>query len=230
MEAEAKRKEKQKQEAELSANLAAKERQKAIADSTQKARLKNQQDSIARIIENDLKKSKEVDENRKRELIKDKHRQDSLLLAETSLKQKAEDDRLQKSAYEKLRLDSIANVQRLQKEKAEQERQSRALAEIEAKKRMLAKANKVEEKVAPLPKTAPIPKIRDSDYREGVTDETINESNRIIYRTVVKKEGSTFNYQKIVYGWGGIFYFKNENSITEISFEQDIKNAKREEK
>ena len=126
---------------------------------------------------------------------------------------------------------AIADAKLLQDKKAqndkeEQERKAKLLAEIEAKKQMLAKANSVEEKSKPLPKTAPIPKIVDSDYREGVTEETITETNRVIYRTVIKKEGLAFNYQKIVYSWGGIFYFKNENSITEISFNQDINNAK----
>ena len=32
--------------------------------------------------------------------------------------------------------------------------------------------------------------------------------DHVIYRTVVKKDGITSNYQKIVYTWGGIFYFK----------------------
>ena len=113
-----------------------------------------------------------------------------------------------------------------QNDKVEQERKAKLLAEIEAKKQMLAKANSVEEKSKPLPKTAPIPKIVDSDYRDGVTEETITEANRVIYRTVIKKEGLAFNYQKIVYSWGGIFYFRNESSVTEISFNQDINNAK----
>ena len=77
---------------------------------------------------------------------------------------------------------------------------------------------------------AAIPKIRDSDYKEGVTDETVNETNRVIYRTVVKKDGNAFNYQKIAYTWGGVFYFKNDNSITQILFEQELKNARSEMK
>ncbi len=249
LEAEAKQKEKQKQEAELAANMAAKERQKVIADSTQKAQAnaKALADSKAKEESDRLEAAAKLKEKQKQEAelasnlaAKEKQKAiaDSTQKAQANAKAladgkaKEESDRLEAEAKlkEKQKQDSVANVQRLQKEKAEQERQTKALAEIEAKKLMLAKANKVEEKVAPLPKTAPIPKIRDSDYREGVTDETINESNRIIYRTVVKKEGSTFNYQKIVYGWGGIFYFKNENSITEISFDQDIKNAKGEVK
>jgi hypothetical protein len=71
-----------------------------------------------------------------------------------------------------------------------------------------------------------VPKILSSDYKEGITEETVKESNRTIQRVVVKMDGSATNYQKIVYNWGGIFYFKNEGSITQSTFEQDIKNAK----
>ena len=240
LDAEIKLKEKQKLDAELASTLVAKERQKAISDSTQKAladaklknsledqaRLKKRQDSLSIVKENELKKSKEAEENRKQALITEKARQDSLMNANESKRQKEEAERQQKLAYEKNKQDSLVNAQRLQKEKAEQERNARALAEIETKKQILAKSNATEGKAAPIPKTAPIPKIIDSDYRDGITEETLTEATRVIYRTVVKKEGSTFNYQKIVYGWGGIFYFKNENSITEISFNQEISNAK----
>jgi hypothetical protein len=39
-------------------------------------------------------------------------------------------------------------------------------------------------------------------------------------------QGTAYNYQKIVYNWGGVFYFKNELSMTEITFDQEIKNAR----
>ncbi len=231
-----------RQDSIAAANEAAKARQKAIADSTQKtladanaknslkeqARIKKQQDSLALAKENEIKKSKETEENRRLAAIRDKARQDSLALADATQRQKAEAERLQKNVNEKAKQDSLSIVQRAREEKEEQERKAKVQAEIEAKKQMLAKANKVEEKASPIPKVVtPVPKIRDSDYREGVTEETVNEITRVIYRTVVKKDGAAYNYQKIVYNWGGIFYFKNENIITEISFEQDIKNAKK---
>ena len=232
---------KARQDSIAAANEAAKARQKAIADSTQKvladanaknslkeqARIKKQQDSLALAKENEIKMLKEAEEKRRQSALRDKASQDSLVLADATQRQKAEAERLKKNANEKAKQDSLAVVQRARDEKEEQERKAKVQAEIEAKKQMLAKANKVEEKAPPIPKVvAPVPKIRDSDYREGVTEETVNETTRVIYRTVVKKDGAAYNYQKIVYNWGGIFYFKNENIITEISFEQDIKNAK----
>src|SRR4029079_7778676 len=109
------------------------------------------------------------------------------------------------------------------------EKNAKVLAEIEAQKKMLGKTNKADTKPAqspPAKTVAAVPKIIDSDYQEGVTDETVKETNRTIYRTVVKKDGTAYNYQKIVYSWGGVFYFKNETSMTELLFEQELKLAK----
>ncbi len=252
LEAEAKLKEKQKQEAELAASLAAKAKQKAIDDSTQKAQAdakaladaKAKEDKDRLESEAKLKEKQRLEAEQAASLAaKEKAQAEAKALSEA--KAKEEKDRLEAEAKlkEKQRLEAeqlagiaakekaIADAKLLQDKKAqndkvEQERKAKLLAEIEAKKQMLAKANSVEEKSKPLPKTAPIPKIVDSDYRDGVTEETITEANRVIYRTVIKKEGLAFNYQKIVYSWGGIFYFRNESSVTEISFNQDINNAK----
>jgi multidrug efflux pump subunit AcrA (membrane-fusion protein) len=159
----------------------------------------------------------------------EKARLDSLALADNLAKQKEETDRQQKLTEEREKQDSIRNAQKALLEQEEAARKAKILADIEAQKAMLGKANTVEEKVAvETPKVAAIPKIRDSDYKEGITEETVNELNRTIYRTVIKKDGTAFNYQKIVYTWGGIFYFKNDNSMTEILFDQEIKNARAE--
>ena len=243
LEAEEKRLQKEKLDKKIADNIAVQERQKVIADSTQKAladanaknalaeqiRIKRQQDSLASVKEQELKKSKEEEEIRRQQALLNKARQDSTARANAEQKQKAEEDRQRKIAEDKAKQEALAIQQREQALKDEADRKAKVLAEIEAKKKLLSKSNTVEGNTTPPPKTvAPVPKIRDSDYREGVTDETINESNRIIYRTVVKKDGTAFNYQKIAYNWGGVFYFKNDVSITESSFNQDIKNAKNE--
>jgi len=114
-------------------------------------------------------------------------------------------------------------------EKEENDRKAKMLAEIEAKKQLLNKASAQDttKKSSTAGKTTTsVPKIVDSDYRDGVTEETVTESNRTIYRTVVKKDGAATNYQKIVYNWGGVFFFRNDNNITQTTFDQDIKQAK----
>ncbi|MBK7572291.1 MAG: hypothetical protein IPI10_11970 [Bacteroidetes bacterium] len=173
---------------------------------------------------------------RQAEALKEKNRNDSLAAvalaqqkAEAGAKQKAEADAKAAAALaEKNRLDSISAANKAAQEKESADRQAKAYAEIEAKKKLLAKtANKTDEKPATA-SSAPVPKIIESDYKEGVTDETIKENNRTIYRTVVKKDGSALNYQKVVYNWGGVFYFKNDNSMTELTFQQELKNYRAE--
>lgn len=223
-----------------------KARETEIADSTSKAvaaakfkaeelereRLKKQADSLALLQEQKLQKDKEAEEARRLLAQKEKAKQDSLTQASIAEKEKIEKQKLEKIAFEKNRQDSINAAQRALVEKEEAEHKAKVLAEIEEKKKLLSSTNTnpVKETPPPAKVVAAIPKIRDSDYKEGVTDETVNETNRVIYRTVVKKDGNAFNYQKIAYTWGGVFYFKNDNSITQILFEQELKNARSEMK
>ena len=73
---------------------------KAKNDLEQQARLKRQQDSLALARENEIKKSKETEENRRLAAIRDKARQDSLALADATQRQKAEAERLEKEKAE----------------------------------------------------------------------------------------------------------------------------------
>ncbi|MFN8142923.1 MAG: hypothetical protein U0073_00760 [Bacteroidia bacterium] len=228
---------------------------KAVADAKARliqetaAREKAKQDSISRaqLAEAQAKadadrKQKEAEENKRLLAAQEKAKQDSTAKAEADrlknealaksqaeneAKAKAEEERIRKQNEEKNRQDSIATAQRLKAEKDEQDRRAKALAEIEAKKQLLSKTNAAnDDKSKAPPKPAAVPKIKDSDYHEGITEETVNESSRTIYRTVVKIDGTAINYQKIVYNWGGVFYFKNESNLTQSLFDQEIKNAK----
>ncbi len=188
------------------------------------------------------KQKKEDEENRRLASAQEKARQDSLAKADAErlknealaksqadaeAKAKAEEERIRKQNEEKNKQDSLATAQRLKMEKDEQDRRAKALAEIEAKKLLLSKTNvPADDKSKAAPKPAAVPKIIDSDYHEGITEETVNETNRTIYRTVVKIDGTAVNYQKIVYTWGGVFFFKNESNLTQSLFDQEIKNAK----
>jgi hypothetical protein len=154
---------------------------------------------------------------------------DSTAYAEAAAaKAKADADEEARLTEMKRVRDSIDNVSKAEKDKAEAERMARIQEDIQAKKDALARANQVDtSKSAAAKSTTAVPKIRESDYQEGITDEKVNESNRSIVRTVVKKDGVTTNYQKITYNWGGIFYFKNEQSVTATLFDQEINIARK---
>ncbi|MFM8431347.1 MAG: hypothetical protein ACKOA1_00970, partial [Bacteroidota bacterium] len=60
----------------------------------------------------------------------------------------------------------------------------------------------------------------------GITEQKIEEAKSTIYRVVVKKDGTVINYQKVVYNWGGVFFFKNDKQISQTTYDQEIKQAK----
>ena len=229
-ELEAKAMEQAKRDSMAKSNAAYQARQKQIADSTARA-------LAGKAKEQELAKIQAVAERTRQKLISDslakaeqeKSKMALLLKANEDAEAKAiaEIERLKKLAAEKAKTDSIAAAYKLKKEKEEKERAARTQAEIQAKKDMLAKNyDKGDKSQTTATKPAAIPKIIDSDYKEGVTEETITETNRTIFRTVVKIDGATTNYQKIVYGWGGVFFFKNHMNMTETSYMQEIKHAK----
>ncbi|MBL0052543.1 MAG: hypothetical protein IPP29_14055 [Bacteroidetes bacterium] len=66
------------------------------------------------------------------------------------------------------------------------------------------------------------------EYAEGITEEKIEETKLTTYKTIVKRKSSQEVYKKVVYNWGGVFYFKNDQSISELSYNLLINNAKKE--
>ena len=59
---------------------------------------------------------------------------------------------------------------------------------------------------------------------EGITDETIEEKNRTIYRSIVKFKDVKATYLKVVYSWGGVYYFKGATSTSETIYQLELKN------
>ena len=221
IEADAKAREKARQDS-LSIAMAV-EKQKAAEQAKQKEKVR--QDSLAQV------------ENQRLLMLAETKRKDDEVKAMLAAKAKEEADARDKAAAEKqllaieekARKDSAFKAQKELADKEEADRKAKAYAEIEAKKQQLSKAAELAGApvVVNTPKAvAPVPKIVSADYHEGVTEEKVTEQNRTIYRVVVKKDGAVINYQKVVYGWGGVYFFRNEAPITQTKYEQDIKNAK----
>jgi hypothetical protein len=55
-------------------------------------------------------------------------------------------------------------------------------------------------------------------YPQGITEEQIQEGNCKILKRVVVKGNSAATFKKSTWGWGGVFYFKDDMSITEAAF------------
>jgi hypothetical protein len=60
-------------------------------------------------------------------------------------------------------------------------------------------------------------------YPPGVTEETLFGTGVVILQRVVVKETDVYTYQKKMFSWGGISYFRDAKAITESTFEQETK-------
>ena len=60
-------------------------------------------------------------------------------------------------------------------------------------------------------------------YSPGVTEETISGNGIVIVQRVVVKDNTAWVYQKKIFNWGGISYFRDATSITESIFELETK-------
>ncbi|MDX2172620.1 MAG: carboxypeptidase-like regulatory domain-containing protein [Bacteroidota bacterium] len=60
-------------------------------------------------------------------------------------------------------------------------------------------------------------------YSPGVTEETISGTGVVILQRVVVKDNNAWVYQKKIFNWGGISYFRDGTAITESTFEIETK-------
>lgn len=54
-----------------------------------------------------------------------------------------------------------------------------------------------------------------SQYPTGVTEEVTKEGNKTITKRIVVANNLGNEYKKVVHDWGGVFYFKNGEAVTE---------------
>jgi hypothetical protein len=58
-------------------------------------------------------------------------------------------------------------------------------------------------------------------YKPGITEETLTYNNVTILQRVLVKDGDVWVYQKKMFNWGGVSYFRDTQPITESIFEQE---------
>lgn len=63
------------------------------------------------------------------------------------------------------------------------------------------------------------------EYPIGITEEIYDEPSRKVIRIIVNDGTYANEYKKIIYNWGGVYYFKNNASITESVFNMKTKNS-----
>ena len=110
-----------------------------------------------------------------------------------------------------------AEARRIAVAKAEEEERLRAerelaIAKIQEEKRIAALAKLEEEKRA-----LSVPHEEKSE--DSRTEEVIRELNKVIRQITIVKDGISTVYKEIRHSWGGVFYFKDEASITKADFD-----------
>lgn len=60
-----------------------------------------------------------------------------------------------------------------------------------------------------------------SKYKEGVTEERVDGNGIIIIKRVVVREQEAWVYEKRIFNWGGVSYFRDRQPITAGIFEQE---------
>jgi hypothetical protein len=58
-------------------------------------------------------------------------------------------------------------------------------------------------------------------YPGGITETVSEEGNKVITTRVVVRDGHGDEYKKVVHNWGGVFFFKNGDAVTERVWNQE---------
>lgn len=118
---------------------------------------------------------------------------------------------------------------------SEEERQQR-LEEWERKERekRAAERERQKEKEKPATRTieGDVAVISKDEFREelgskypaGMTEEVTSEGNKTITKRIKVVNGKGDEYKRVVHGWGGVFYFKNGEAVTERVWVQETEN------
>lgn len=123
-------------------------------------------------------------------------------IAPTEMEPKSSAERMQ-------RMDEWEEAERLRRQK-----------EREAAKNKPAPINNSNGEVATL-SMEDFQKDLGNKYPTGTTEEITTEGNRTTTKRIIVAEGKGNEYKKVVHSWGGVFYFKNGEAVTERVWTQE---------
>ena len=140
--------------------------------------------------------------------------------------QKKEEERLKKE--EERKAQEAAEEARLKREKEEAdrllaERREAEMKEAEAKRAALSEEGLTAQEILDqMDKHSDefVMKIA-SLYAEGVTEEVEKFKNRTVYKRIVVKGNRGHLYEKVVYNYGGKFYFKDGDSVDQFIWDKE---------
>ncbi len=150
-------------------------------------------------------------------------------------KNKAQQLEAQKLANQKAETDKLAEEKKMLEDRLAFENEMLKKLELESKKIASAKANPKKDETkndiklnilvadASVSKKIIEKKINDLllKYKPGVTEEKIEGDGIIIIKRVVVRDQEAWVYEKKIFNWGGISYFRDKQPITASTFEQE---------
>ncbi|MEP7169006.1 MAG: hypothetical protein ABI855_06500 [Bacteroidota bacterium] len=225
--------------AEAKVKLEEEQKQKAETKAKQEEEAKAKNDSIALAKKETLAKAEED----KRQQAKAKQEEDERKKAAVKMDAEEKANAAKAQADEEARKKTAAKLEAEEKAKA-----AKAQADEEARKKALAKQEEEDRRKLNATasagndarKSAPAvegsdkkimqsatsvsgSELRQSEKSEevpaNVSVEEITESNRTITKATVAKENKELVYRRIIYKWGGIFYFENDRAISKDAFQ-----------
>lgn len=231
MEKKKKEEEERKRREAEEARKKAKEDAKAKAEAEAAARKKAEEDARNQK-KNDLKAKADAEAEQKRRLeAEEQAKKDALADA----KKRAEEDAKAKSQRE---ADEKAALKKAAEEEAKASAAAQAEAELKKREEAKAKAEKeaqdrAEAKEAELARKRAEAEARKQAseeakkiYVKNIEYETEDGQNYFIYKTIITntKDEKTV-YKRISYNWGGVYFKRDNDDITQDSFIQDLKNV-----
>lgn len=228
-----------KEEEKRSAEQAKKDAEKARLDSVENAKsaAKAKADSIALARKDALAKA---EEDRKAKVVAD---EEAKKLAKTQADEEAKkkarekldeeerrklkaqedaDERTRKAAQLKEEEEAKRKL-KIQQDADERARKAAQVKEEEEAKRKAKMVAVAENRPVPIP-SEPVGEVEKTPVRpiempSNISVEEITEANRTLTKATVTNGNQSHVYTKIVYKWGGIFYFKDNSSISQSMFQ-----------
>jgi hypothetical protein len=77
-------------------------------------------------------------------------------------------------------------------------------------------------KIESKPKEVEVAKESREVLEDGMTERTFKEGNKEVRECLLTKDGKTITYREVKHNWGGVFYFKDGESISKREWDEEI--------
>ncbi|MGB0917912.1 MAG: hypothetical protein ACPGU4_10000 [Flavobacteriales bacterium] len=227
--AAAKAEEEAKKQADLAVAQEAKLAEEARLEEEERARKKAELEEEMRLEElnaaNEAKRREQLEkeemERRQREADARRAEEERLAIKEAAEAEKRRLESEAKAAEEKRRYE-------IEQAAFEEDRKKKAKAAFDEEQKRIAKAKAVSE-AQKREREAAVAKmeaeknmtVKDAGAVVSRTEEIIKEANRTITQVTMQREHMAYIYKKVVYNWGGVYYFRDDTDITKFVFESE---------